>query len=122
LDKNSPIGIFDSGIGGLTVAKAVKNVLPNESLIYFGDTEHLPYGDKSTAAIQAFSIKICDFLLKKDCKIILIACNSASVAAFDLINEYVAKKAIVLNVIDPMVTYASKKFSEMEMIIKFLNL
>jgi glutamate racemase len=50
---SDPIGIFDSGIGGLTVAKAVKELLPNESLIYFGDTAHLPYGDKSTAAIQA---------------------------------------------------------------------
>jgi glutamate racemase len=106
LNPEYPIGIFDSGIGGLTVARAVRNALPDERIIYFGDTEHLPYGDKSTAAIQAFSIKICDFLLKSNCKVILIACNSASVAAYDLIREYVASKAIVLNVIDPMVGFA----------------
>ncbi len=112
MKKEDPIGIFDSGIGGLTVARAVKNALPNENLIYFGDTEHLPYGDKSTAAIQAFSIKICDLLIQKGCKVILIACNSASVAAYDLIKEYVASKALVLNVIDPMVNYASENLKE----------
>ena len=78
---SDPIGIFDSGIGGLTVAKAVHEQMPNEKIIYFGDTAHLPYGDKSTAAIQAYSIKICDIFLKSKCKVILIACNSASAAA-----------------------------------------
>ena len=63
--KSSAIGIFDSGIGGLTVANAIKNVLPNESIIYFGDTEHLPYGEKSKQSIQIFSKKIIDFLIKK---------------------------------------------------------
>ena len=58
--SKKPIGIFDSGIGGLTVAHAIKTLLPDEDLIYFGDTEHLPYGDKSEAAIQAYSIKIAD--------------------------------------------------------------
>ena len=51
-----PIGVFDSGIGGLTVARAVKELMPHESIVYFGDTAHLPYGDKSEAAIQAYSI------------------------------------------------------------------
>jgi len=83
--SNAPIGIFDSGIGGLTVARAVKNELPKEQLVYFGDTAHLPYGDKSTAAIQAYSIKITQVLLNKGCKLILIACNSASAAAYDLV-------------------------------------
>ena len=69
----APIGIFDSGIGGLTVAYAIKNLLPHESMVYFGDTAHLPYGDKSEAAIQAYSIKIADVLLKKGCKVIVIA-------------------------------------------------
>ena len=60
-----PIGLFDSGIGGLTVARAVARRLPHERLVYFGDTAHLPYGDKSrTAAIQAYSVKICDLLLQ----------------------------------------------------------
>jgi glutamate racemase len=101
----APIGIFDSGIGGLTVARAVKNLLPNEKIIYFGDTAHLPYGDKSTASIQAYSIKIADVLLKANCKFILIACNSASTAAYELVKAYVASKAGVFNVIDPVVDY-----------------
>lgn len=107
---SDPIGIFDSGIGGLTVAKAVKHLLPNESIIYFGDTAHLPYGDKSTAAIQAYSIKICDIFLKRNCKVILIACNSASAAATDLVKEYVGKRAKVFNVIEPIVNYIRETY------------
>jgi glutamate racemase len=105
------IGIFDSGIGGLTVAKAVKACMPNEKIIYFGDTAHLPYGDKSTASIQAYSVKITEVLLKANCKIILIACNSASTAAFDLVKAYVASKADVFNVIDPVVDYLRENYS-----------
>lgn len=108
--RHLPIGIFDSGIGGLTVAQAITKVLPNERLIYFGDTAHLPYGDKSTAAIQAYSVKICDLLLKQQCKVILIACNSASAAAYELVKEYVGSKAKVLNVIDPIVSYIGKTY------------
>jgi len=110
MQANAPIGIFDSGIGGLTVAKAVKEKLPNEQIVYFGDTAHLPYGDKSEVAIQAYCVKIADVLLQKRCKIILIACNSASSAAFDLLTEYVGSRAKVINVIDPMVAYVSEKF------------
>ncbi|MBX9852337.1 MAG: glutamate racemase [Cytophagaceae bacterium] len=110
MEKNQPIGIFDSGIGGLTVAYAVKQALPDENIIYFGDTAHLPYGDKSTAAIQAYSIKICDLLIKHNCKVILIACNSASSAAYQLAKEYVGSKAKVINVIDPAVMYIGEHF------------
>ncbi|SNR61717.1 MULTISPECIES: glutamate racemase [Hymenobacter] len=106
-----PIGVFDSGIGGLTVARAVNRVLPHERLVYFGDTAHLPYGDKSTAAIQAYSIKICDLLLKQQCKVILIACNSASAAAYELVREYVGSKARVLNVIDPIVAHIGQTYA-----------
>lgn len=111
MKKQQPIGLFDSGIGGLTVAKAVKHVLPNERLIYFGDTAHLPYGDKSEAAIQAYSIKIADILLSEGCKIILIACNSASSAANELLTEYVGKRAKIMNVIEPMVNYVQQNYS-----------
>lgn len=104
-DAGEPIGIFDSGIGGMTVAKALADLLPDENMIYFGDTAHLPYGDKSTAAIQAYCIKICNMLLQQNCKLILIACNSASAAAFDLVREYVGSKAKILNVIDPVIDY-----------------
>lgn len=105
--NSSPIGIFDSGIGGLTVAHAVTTLLPNENIIYFGDTAHLPYGDKSSSAIQAYSIKICNVLLQQKCKVILIACNSASAAAYELVREYVGSKAKVINVIDPVIDYLS---------------
>jgi glutamate racemase len=111
---SQPIGIFDSGIGGLTVAHAVVKLLPTENIIYFGDTAHLPYGDKSTATIQAYAVKIAHMLLQQECKLILIACNSASAAAYELVKEYIGSKAIVMNVIDPVVhllkdQYAKKK-------------
>ncbi|MCF6361327.1 MAG: glutamate racemase [Cyclobacteriaceae bacterium] len=112
MQKNAPIGIFDSGIGGLTVAHAIKEELPNEHLIYFGDTAHLPYGDKSTATIQAYAIKIADFFLQQNCKIIVIACNSASAAANDLLKEYVASRATIVNVIEPMVDFVVKNESD----------
>ena len=111
LVSSQPIGVFDSGIGGLTVAHAIRNLLPNESMIYFGDTAHLPYGDKSEAAIQAYSIKIADILLKKGCKVIVIACNSASSAAYELLKEYVRKDTHIINVIDPMVAFCAGTFS-----------
>ncbi len=110
MGKNQPIGIFDSGLGGLTVARAVKSLLPNEQIIYFGDSAHLPYGDKSAATIQAYSIKICDVLLQHKCKAILIACNSASAAAYDLVKAYVGSKAEVVNVIDPVIYYLDAFF------------
>ena len=109
--NNAPIGIFDSGIGGLTVAHAIKEELPNENFIYFGDTAHLPYGDKSTATIQAYAIKIADFFLQQKCKVIVIACNSASAAANDLLKEYVASRATIINVIEPMVGFVGKNLS-----------
>lgn len=99
----NPIGIFDSGIGGLTVAKTISDLMPNENIVYFGDTAHTPWGDKSQAAIQAYCIKICDFLLEHRCKCIVMACHTASSAAFELVQEYVGEKAYVLNVIDPVV-------------------
>ncbi|NVJ46819.1 MAG: glutamate racemase [Cytophagia bacterium] len=111
MEKNDPIGIFDSGLGGLTVANAVYRQLKNEQLIYFGDSAHLPYGDKSAATIQAYSVKICDVLLQKNAKLILIACNSASAAAFELVKAYVGSKAKVLNVIDPVVNYVAEKYA-----------
>lgn len=111
LAKEQPIGIFDSGIGGLTVAHAIRKRMPSESLLYFGDTAHLPYGDKSEAAIQAYSVKIADVLLKRNCKVIVIACNSASSAAYELLKEYVNQSVQVINVIDPMVDLVIQQFN-----------
>ncbi|HCW08932.1 MAG TPA: glutamate racemase [Cytophagales bacterium] len=110
-NPTNPIGIFDSGIGGLTVAHAIRELLPHENIIYFGDTAHLPYGDKSEAAIQAYSIKIANLLLEKGCKVIVIACHSASSAAYELLKEYVNHHAFVINVIDPMIDYVSENFA-----------
>jgi glutamate racemase len=102
-NSTQPIGIFDSGVGGLTVANAIKLLLPNEDFIYFGDIAHLPYGDKSAETIQYYSNKIADFLLGKGCKVVLIACNSASAVAYESVAGHVGDKAVVLNVIDPVV-------------------
>ncbi|MEQ8524995.1 glutamate racemase [Gracilimonas sp.] len=79
--KNAPIGIFDSGIGGLTVAKAVIDALPNEDIIYFGDTARVPYGIKSEETVRAYALEITNFLLKRGVKMILIACNTVSASA-----------------------------------------
>lgn len=109
IDSEKSIGIFDSGIGGLTVANAVLRGLPNENLIYFGDTAHLPYGDKSPETIQFLSKSIGEFLLFKDCKIIIIACNTASSVAYELLCEMAENKAIVIDVINPVVNYTIEK-------------
>ncbi len=103
MNKSQPIGIFDSGIGGLTVANAVLKALPNEQLVYFGDTAHLPYGDKSPDLIKSYSKSITEFLLQHNCKAVLIACNTASSSAYELVKELTLNKAIAFNVIDPVV-------------------
>lgn len=106
--SSHPIGIFDSGLGGLTVAKTITELMPNESLVYFGDTAHTPWGDKSLSTIQGFALKICDILLKHQCKCIVIACHTASTAAFDLVRDYVGAEAHVINVVDPVVNHIGK--------------
>lgn len=106
MKKELPIGIFDSGIGGLTVANAIKKALPQESILYFGDTEHLPYGEKSADAIRQFSKRITEFLLEKGCKIIIIACNTASAVAYQIVKE-TAQGIAVVNVIDPVVKHVA---------------
>lgn len=95
----SPIGIFDSGIGGLTVARAVTNLLPNENVIYFGDTARVPYGIKSETVVRRYAREITRFLLKQDVKMILIACNTVSATAGKEV-ELEAGNTAVLNVID----------------------
>ncbi|HZY25616.1 MAG TPA: glutamate racemase, partial [Bacteroidales bacterium] len=107
--KGQPIGIFDSGVGGLTVAHAIKQILPGESLIYFGDTAHLPYGDKSAESIRNYSQRITEFLLEHDSKVIVIACNSASASAFDSLKGKFGKTTILIDVIDPVVDYLSTR-------------
>jgi len=107
--KEQPIGIFDSGVGGLTVAHAIKQILPGESIVYFGDTAHLPYGDKSAESISYYSHRITEFLLEHDSKVVLVACNSASASAFDSLKKEFREKVILLDVIDPVVEYISTR-------------
>lgn len=110
--SQNPIGIFDSGIGGLTVAAAIHKLLPNESIIYVGDTAHLPYGDKSPELIEQYAKGITDYLLERGCKIIVIACNTASAHAYKPIKQYVDGKVLVANVIDPAAKAISKAFNK----------
>lgn len=102
--NNQPIGIFDSGIGGLTVAKAISKILPNEQIIYFGDTAHLPYGDKSPELIHSFVKKISQFLLEdKHCKSVVIACNTASATSYEFLRDRHKGTYPIINVIDPII-------------------
>ena len=78
--SNAPIGIFDSGVGGLTVARAILDQLPNESTIYIGDTARGPYGPRSLAEVRDFSLETLDFLVSQGVKALVIACNTASAA------------------------------------------
>ncbi|MDX9838222.1 MAG: aspartate/glutamate racemase family protein, partial [Azoarcus sp.] len=81
-DAARPIGVFDSGVGGLTVVRALMERLPLESIVYFGDTARVPYGVKSVSTIEHFTGQITDFLLQQDVKMLLVACNTmAAVAA-----------------------------------------
>jgi glutamate racemase len=105
-----PIGIFDSGIGGLTVANAICKLLPHESIIYFGDTAHLPYGDKSPESIRHYSAKITHYLTEQNCKAIVIACNTASALGFQTAKDIAGSSIPVINVVDPAVAYLSQHF------------
>ncbi len=86
-DKEKPIGVFDSGIGGLTVVRQLLNTLPNENIIYFGDTARVPYGSKSNETIIEYSIQDAQFLFKKNVKAIVVACNTASSVALLALRE-----------------------------------
>lgn len=107
-----PIGIFDSGIGGLTVAGAIHELLPGESFIYYGDTAHFPYGDKSPDLIRRYSLNIAKYLLFRSCKAIVIACNTASAHAFEAVHQLAKDKAFVINVVDPAAQNIASRFSD----------
>jgi len=99
MSDRRPIGIFDSGIGGLTVVRQLKKCLPYEDIVYFGDTAHLPYGSKSKDTVLRFSIQNILFLLKKNVKLIVVACNTASSAVLGDIGQNF--KIPVIGVISP---------------------
>lgn len=79
-NRNAPIGVFDSGVGGLTVARAIRDSLPHESITYIGDTAHSPYGTKSIADVRTYSLNVLDQLVEQGVKMLVIACNTASAA------------------------------------------
>ncbi|MDR3071821.1 MAG: glutamate racemase [Endomicrobium sp.] len=97
--NNSPIGIFDSGFGGLTVLSAINKMLPLENIIYFGDTAHVPYGTKSKNTVIKFSKMITSFLIKQEVKLVVIACNTASAFALPVLRE--TFKVPIIGVISP---------------------
>ena len=83
MDRNAPIGVFDSGIGGLTVVREIMRQLPEEKIVYFGDTARLPYGNKSKETVIRFSRQIVRFLKSRGVKAIVVACNTASSYALE---------------------------------------
>lgn len=85
--RNRPIGVFDSGIGGLTVVRALRSLLPNEKIYYLGDTARVPYGGKSAATVERYSLEIAGMLLAEHCKTIVVACNTASALALTRLEE-----------------------------------
>jgi glutamate racemase len=85
--STNPIGIFDSGVGGLSVLRVLREQMPNENVVYFGDQGHVPYGARPMEEIQKFSEGITRFLLEQDSKIIVVACNTASAAALKYLRE-----------------------------------
>jgi glutamate racemase len=85
--KNKPIGVFDSGIGGLTVLNEIMNILPNESILYFGDCGRAPYGNKSKEMITKYALQNCRFLQSIGVKMIVVACNTASACSIDILKK-----------------------------------
>lgn len=87
MKKTCSIGVFDSGLGGVSVLKKIIKLMPHEDIIYFGDTKNMPYGEKSIEEIQNISLRIVNFLIVNGCKAIVVACNTASVASIKLLQE-----------------------------------
>ena len=98
--KRLPIGVFDSGVGGLTVLKALREELPHEDLIYLGDTARLPYGTKSPASISRYACQATRQLQRCDIKLLVVACNTASAVALDMLREQMAPLPVI-GVVDP---------------------
>lgn len=102
--NNNPIGVFDSGIGGLTVLKELRRSFPNENFIYLGDTARVPYGTKSKKTVTRYAIQIIDFLLQRKVKLIVVACNTVSSNSLDNLRKYY--RVPLIGVIEPGVKMA----------------
>ena len=106
-DRDAPVGVFDSGVGGLTVAREIMRNLPSEKIVYFGDTARVPYGNKSKENVIRYSRQIIHFLLEQQVKAIVIACNTASAFALDEVrNEF---DIPILGVIEPGARVAAQE-------------
>jgi len=103
--NDSPIGVFDSGVGGLTVLKAIQEEMPNENLVYLGDTARLPYGTKSPASIERYAIQAAAKLQDQGIKLLVVACNTASAVALDALRKKLAPLPVV-GVVEPGATAA----------------
>lgn len=105
----SAIGVFDSGVGGLTVVAALARRLPAESIIYLGDTARLPYGTKSATTVARYTQRNIDFLLERDVKAVVVACNTASALALDRVEPHYLGEAVpLIGVIEPGAAEAAK--------------
>ncbi len=105
--NNQPIGIFDSGIGGLTVTKAIRTLLPSENIIYLGDTARVPYGNKGAETVIKYAKELVHFLLQKQVKVLVIACNTISAYALDEIKRI--SPVPVIGVVGPAAKVAVAK-------------
>jgi glutamate racemase len=99
MSDSRPIGVFDSGIGGLTVVKALRDMLPNENIFYLGDTARVPYGPKSSKTVQRYAVELAGMLTRKNAKALVVACNTVSSVALPLLTEKFSVP--VIGVIEP---------------------
>lgn len=104
MNDSRPIGVFDSGIGGLTVVKALRDLLPNESIYYVGDTARVPYGSKSAETVQRYGIELAEILIQENAKTLVVACNTVSSVALPVLTKKFAVP--VIGVIEPGVRAA----------------
>ena len=98
--KDLPIGVFDSGVGGLTVLQAIHDLLPDEHLIYLGDTARVPYGTKSPASVERYALHAADYLVSRGIKLLVVACNTASAVALDVLRAKLAPLPVI-GVVEP---------------------
>jgi glutamate racemase len=99
MSDSRPIGVFDSGIGGLTVVKALRDLLPNENIFYLGDTARVPYGPKSPETVQRYAVELAGMLMGKNAKALVVACNTVSSVALPLLTQKFSVP--VIGVIEP---------------------
>jgi len=134
-NRQAPIGVFDSGVGGLTVAREIMRNLPSERIVYFGDTARVPYGSKSKEIVLKFSRQIVRFLQLQDVKAIVVACNTASALALEEIKKEIdipiigvvepgakveQKERFILNCIRKLFTDMIRKFRCLDSRVRFL--